>query len=194
MAAKRRSSRVPPADRSSPLRPSNGGKTLPPEPLSPDEVARLIRACSTRAPTGVRNRALIAVLYRAGIRLGEALSLQPKDLDSDAGTLTVLHGKGDRRRTVGMDPGAFAMVERWMDVRRKRGIRSRAPVFCTLDGRPLKDAYVRALFPRLARKAGIEKRVHAHGLRHTIKCLTTKTACDKVSKALISYVSLGRDE
>ncbi len=55
-----------------------------------------------------------------------------------------------------------------MEVRRKRGIRSRkAPVFCTLDGKSIKDAYVRALLPRLAKRAGITKRVHPHGLRHT---------------------------
>ena len=42
-----------------------------------------------------------------------------------------------------------------------------ATVFCTLRGRRLTEAYVRVLLPRLARRAGIEKRVHAHGLRHT---------------------------
>lgn len=47
------------------------------------------------------------------------------------------------------------------------GLDGRQRVFCTLSGAPLKDAYVRALLPRLARKAGVEKRVHAHGLRHS---------------------------
>ncbi len=41
------------------------------------------------------------------------------------------------------------------------------PVFCTLAGGRMGDAYVRVLLPRLGRKAGIEKRVHAHGFRHT---------------------------
>ena len=41
------------------------------------------------------------------------------------------------------------------------------PIFCTLAGNRMGDAYVRVLLPRLARKAGIEKRVHAHGFRHT---------------------------
>jgi site-specific recombinase XerD len=72
-----------------------------------------------------------------------------------------------KRRTIGLDPGAFAVVERWLDVRTKLGISSRAPIICTLKGKPVASAYVRALMPRLARRAGIEKRVHAHGLRHT---------------------------
>ena len=145
----------------------NRGRRYPPEILTKEEVKALLRGCSTRAPTGVRNRALIAVMYRGGLRLGETLALKPKDVDPAQDTVTVLHGKGDRRRTVGLDPEAMALVERWLDRRRDLGISGRAPLFCTLEGRPLKPSYVRTLLPRLAVKAGIDKRVHPHGLRHT---------------------------
>lgn len=131
-------------------------------------VYRLLRTCPGRAPTGIRNRALIVVGYRAGLRLAEALALHPKDLHREAATIAVLHGKGNRARTVGLDPAAFSLIERWIDVRASRGINGRAPLFCTLDGQSLMTAYVRALLPRLALKAGIEKRVHFHGLRHTM--------------------------
>lgn len=145
----------------------NKGQTYPAEILTPDEVKALIYACSNRAPTGIRNRALISVMYRGGLRLGEALALRPKDVDPDRGTVTVLHGKGDRRRAVGLDPGALAMVVRWSDKRKSLGVGGRAPLFCTLDGKSLKPSYVRTLLPRLAGKVGIEKRVHPHGFRHT---------------------------
>jgi site-specific recombinase XerD len=148
-------------------RPANAGQHYPAEILTPDEVRALITACSNRAPTGVRNRALLVLLYRGGLRIAEALRLHPKDLDRAAGTVTVLRGKGGKRRTIGLDPGAFAVLERWLDTRTKRGVSGRVPVICTLRGRPVHSAYVRALLPRLARRAGIEKRVHAHGLRHT---------------------------
>jgi site-specific recombinase XerD len=146
---------------------SNKGKKLPPEPLTTDEVKLLIRACSNRASTGVRNRALIVVLYRAGLRINEALGILPKDLDFNASTIRVLQGKGSTSRTVGLDAGAWAILQLWLDRRAALGIGSKRPVFCTLKGAPLESAYVRSLFPRLARKAGIEKRVHPHGLRHT---------------------------
>jgi site-specific recombinase XerD len=147
--------------------PANKGHKLPPEPLTEGEVKALIRSCSKRAVTGIRNQALIVVLYRAGLRISEALALTPKDLDAQASTIRVLHGKGDKSRVVGLDAGAWAILHLWLDRRAAAGINSRAPVFCTLKGKPIKSAYVRALLPRLARKAGIDKRCHAHGLRHT---------------------------
>ena len=147
--------------------PWNKGQKLPPEPLAPDEVRALIRTCSNRAPTGIRNRALIVALYRGGLRLDDALQLKSKDLNAGQGTIRVLHGKGDKSRVVGLDEGAWAILQRWLDRRTQLGMTGRQRVFCTLDGQPLHSSYVRALLPRLARKAGIEKRVHAHGLRHT---------------------------
>lgn len=149
------------------IAPANKGKRLPAEPLSSDEVKALIRSCSTRAATGIRNRALIVTLYRAGLRISEALSLQPKDLDPTNSTIRILHGKNDQARTVGLDAGAWAILELWLDRRAALGINGHCRVFCTLRGRPVKPAYVRMLLPRLARKAGITKRCHAHGLRHT---------------------------
>ena len=147
--------------------PANKGKRYPAEPLTEKEVRSLLAKCSGRAPTGIRNRALITVLYRGGLRISEALALEPKDLDSKEGTVRVLHGKGDRSRTIGLDPSAVALVELWLNRRRDLGINGHKRVFCTLAGAPISTAYVRALLPRLAHKAGIAKRVHAHGFRHT---------------------------
>ena len=116
---------------------------------------------------GVRNRALIAVLYRTGIRISEALALLPKDLDLDGGAIRVLRGKGGRSRVVGIDAGGAAPVAEWLEVRAALAIDRHRPVFCMADGRPLTAAYARVLLPRLGRLAGIDRRMHAHGLRHT---------------------------
>jgi len=139
----------------------------PPEVLNEAEAIALLKACSTRAPTGVRNRALIAVLWRCGLRISEALSLELRDVDLQAGTVRVRHGKGDRSRTVGLNEQTTALLARWLDRRKKIGPGARAPIFCTLQGGRLDSSYVRRLLPRLAAKAGIDRRVHAHGLRHT---------------------------
>ncbi len=151
---------MPPARNGQPRR------RFPAEILTDDEVCRLLDACSSR-PAGLRNRALIAILYRGGLRINEALDLFPKDIDLEAGSIRVLNGKGGRARTLGIDPAAGAFVERWLEVRSELGMNGSHPVFCTLAGARMTDAYIRVLLPRLARKAGIDKRVHADGLRHT---------------------------
>jgi integrase/recombinase XerD len=141
-------------------------KQLDADLLTASEIEQLLRACSNRAATGIRNRALIALAWRSGLRIGEVLALRPKAIDLDAGTLVVQHGKGDKRRVVGVDAGTAALLARWPEVRRKRGVNGRAPIFSTLSGEQVDQSYVRHLLPRLATKAGIEKRVHAHALRH----------------------------
>ena len=150
--------------------PANKGKRYPPEVLTAAEVFALLGACG-RGPCGLRNRALIVMLWRGGLRVGEALALYPKDVDRAIGSVTVLHGKGDRRRVVGIDPQALAVLEQWLAARAKLGIGGRSPLFCTVSagrrGGQLHAAYVRDMLHERAAKAGIEKRVHPHGLRHT---------------------------
>ncbi len=153
-------------------RPANYGKKYPAEPLTKEEVNRLL-AATGRGPGGLRNRALLVVLYRSGLRISEALALYPKDFDAAAGSISVLEGKRRKHRIVGIDRQAAAVVEQWLAERAALGLNGRHPLFCTItrdggeEGRPLGAAYCRDLCKRLGRKAGIEKRVHPHGLRHT---------------------------
>jgi site-specific recombinase XerD len=111
------------------------------------------------------------LLWRSGLRCGEALALMPKDVDLEGGRIAVLHGKGDRARIVGIDPAACAVIEIWARERRQLGLTGRQPFFCVVAeptrGLPVQSAYVRDLLRDLALKAGVDKRVHAHGLRHT---------------------------
>ena len=78
----------------------------------------------------------------------------------------MLHGKGNKATTRGFHPSATDALARWIDTRRQLGIR-RGPLFCTLAGGPVHPQYVRNLLHRLGAKAGVDKRVHPHGLRHT---------------------------
>jgi integrase/recombinase XerD len=153
------------------MRPANYGQKYPAEVLTREELDRLLAVCSRRGPVGLRNRALIVVMWRSGLRIAEALALHRKDVNLEAGTITVLHGKGDRRRVVGIDPQAVEVIARWIERRRALGISPASTLFCTVSGetkgRQLKDSYVREALKALGLKAGIEKRVHPHGLRHT---------------------------
>jgi integrase/recombinase XerD len=149
------------------MRTSIKDKRFPAQPLPAEDVKALLRACSKRSSTGIRNAALIATIYRTGLRIREALSILPTDLDVNAGSIRVLNGKGGTTRAVGMDPEAWAILQLWLNRREVLGLPRRSTVFCTLQGTHLKTSYVRAFLPRLARKAGIVRRVHAHALRHS---------------------------
>lgn len=148
--------------------PPNKGKKLPGEVLTPDEISALLRQCSRKAPTGIRDRALITIMYRAGLRVSEALALKPSDVDMRRGAVRVRHGKGDRSRTVGIGDGALAVLQLWLDARKRAGIANGGrALFCTLKGTPMSDQQVRNMLKRRARNAGIERRVHPHALRHS---------------------------
>jgi integrase len=141
----------------------------PPEPLTVAEVKRLLDAADDGTLAGRRNYALLVLLWRTGLRCSEALQLRPSDVDAEAGTVRVRFGKGRRSRTVGVDPDAVRVLAEWINQRALAGING-GPLFCTVEGqagKPLATRYVRFLMTRLGRKAGIEHRVHAHGMRHT---------------------------
>lgn len=147
----------------------------PPEPLTPDEVQRLIRAASPRSSSGIRMRALIAVLFGAGLRIQEALSLLPRDVNTTQCTVHVRNPKGGPRRTrrVKIDPQACTHIDLWLLQRRTLGLTGNQPIFATYSknskkfGRAMYATQVRAALRRLAERAGIEKAVRPHGLRHS---------------------------
>jgi len=149
---------------------STPSRRLPPEPLTRDEIASLLAATGGGA-CGLRDRALIVLLWRAGLRVSEALALQVRDIDR-AGTTTirVRHGKGDRSRSVAIGADASMYLDAWMEVRAKYV--TATFVFCRVrrklgKNERLTASAVRKMLTALGKRAGIEKRVHAHGLRHT---------------------------
>ena len=79
----------------------------------------------------------------------------------------MLNGKGGRARTVGIDRWGLGELVHWLDEHRRLGWSPGEPVFCTGSGQAVTQAYVRRRLPELGRAAGIYKRLHAHGFRHT---------------------------
>ncbi len=98
------------------LRPRNKGLRYPPDPPTIEEIVAVMRAAGD-STEGMRLRAIIVVLWRAGLRISEALALNETDLDPDRGALVVRHGKGDKRREVGMDRWAWTHLRPWLELR-----------------------------------------------------------------------------
>lgn len=154
----------------------------PIEILTEDEVWALIRACSRRAPSGRRDRCLLALCAFAGLRTSEALQVLPTQVkeDKDGGLQVVdLLGKGGTRRSVYVLPGREEPIREWMEARKGLnlpgrlavgGLRVSTPLICSISngskGKPLQARNVRAMLARRASRTEIEKRVHMHGLRH----------------------------
>ena len=82
--------------------PRNKGQLYPADPPTVEEIIAVMRQTADDPP-GARLRALIAVLWRGGLRVQEALALGERDLDPRRGSLLVRCGKGGRRREIGMD-------------------------------------------------------------------------------------------
>lgn len=150
--------------------PGNKGKTYPAEPLTQDEFVALLAACGP-SPAMVRLKALMVVLYRAGLRISEALDLEERDIDSQACTVTVKCGKGGKRRIVGIDPWALEQIQPWL---KRRGKYPAGPLFCVVEGPSkggrMSSPWVRTKLKQLAAECGIDKNVRPHQLRHSLAC------------------------
>jgi site-specific recombinase XerD len=174
-------------------KPGNYGKRWPSEVLEPSEVVGLINACSTVSNTGKRNRALIAVMYRTGIKVSELLALQADDYNSGDETLRI-KGKGAKGRIIGLDRETCSLLGYWTDARRELGLTG-GPLFSTLHGTELSGAYVRTLLPRLAEAVGIGKRVHPNAFRltHARELVEEGTPLNVIQKVL-GLATLGATE
>jgi hypothetical protein len=90
--------------------PRNKGRRYPPDPPTVEEIIAVMRSAGTGSD-GIRLRALIVVLWRAGLRISEALALAETDMDARRGAVLIRRGKGDKRREVGMDAWAWEQLE-----------------------------------------------------------------------------------
>ena len=120
-----------------------------------------------RSAQGLRLRGLIAVLWRSGMRMSEALALNEADLNPQRGSLLVRSGKGGPRREVGIDP--WGREQRSPRLERRVELPVGA-LFCIISGptlgHPLSSGAVRVQLRRHAREAGVRRRFAPHQPRH----------------------------
>jgi integrase len=110
--------------------PRNKGVRYPADQPTVDEIVAVMRrAANDRHGFGLRG--VIVVLWRAGLRIQEALSLGEHDLDARRGSILVRNGKGGRRREVGMDEWGWGQLRPWLTVRAELPV---GPLFCIIDG------------------------------------------------------------
>lgn len=126
-----------------------------------------VMRCAGPGPHGERLRALISILWRGGLRIGEALALAETDLDWDRGAVLIRHGKGDKRREVGMDPWGWEQLRPWLLTRSTLPV---GALLCVASGPTIGRAWssssARAQLRDTAERAGVRRRFAPHQLRH----------------------------
>lgn len=110
--------------------PGNKGLRYPADPPKVEEIIAVMRTAGDGAH-GQRLRALIVFMWRAGLRIQEALALSEGDLDQRRGSLLVRRGMGGRRREVGMDAWGWEQLHAWLELRRELPV---GPLLCVING------------------------------------------------------------
>ena len=139
-----------------------------PRTLSPGEAERLIEAATGTTPRTLRDRALVELLYGAGLRVSEALGLEKNGVDLEQRLVRVL-GKGNKERIVPVGREAVESLRRYLARGRPYlDTRHRPELFLNAKGGALTRAGAFLILRKLAEKAGLEPgRIHPHLLRHS---------------------------
>ncbi|OFW36640.1 MAG: site-specific tyrosine recombinase XerD [Acidobacteria bacterium RIFCSPLOWO2_12_FULL_67_14] len=151
------------------LRPPRAWKALP-RYLSVEDVDRLLAQPDVATPRGLRDRALIELLYATGMRVSELVGLRPGDVNLDASYLTCT-GKGDKQRIVPIGDEAAAWVRRYLHEGRSALLRRRRSPRLFLNARGGGAGLTRVGFWKIlrgyARRAGLQGAISPHMLRHS---------------------------
>lgn len=167
---------------------------LLPETLTPQEVERLLAAPPAEA---ILDRALLELLYAAGLRISEALNLDLEDLSLDGAFVRVI-GKGDRERLVPVGEVALVALRAWMDGPRAALVGAHhvapvrgGPLLLGRSGRRLARQQAWAMVKRAAAPAGLSGRVSPHTLRHSFATHLLEGGADlRIVQELLGHASI----
>jgi integrase/recombinase XerD len=164
-----------------------------PRALATAEMGALLAQPADRERRGLRDRALLELLYACGLRVSEAIALRGSQVDLVAGFVTVL-GKGGKERVVPLGRPARAALEAYLTHARPRLLRGRPSPFVFLGpgGRPLTRQAVWKLVRRRALAAGLGRRVSPHTLRHTFATHLLSGGADlRIVQTLLGHADIG---
>jgi integrase/recombinase XerD len=167
-----------------------------PRTLSPGEVERLIQAANGTSPRALRDRALVELLYGAGLRVSEAVGLERGRIDLENRLVRCL-GKGDKERIVPLGREGVEAVRRYLARGRPHLDRRHRPeLFLNAQGGALTRAGAFLVLRKLAAKAGLDPaRVHPHLLRHSFATHLLEGGADLRSvQEMLGHADLGTTE
>ncbi len=164
-----------------------------PDTLNEAEVDRLLAIELPATPRGLRDRALLEVLYASGLRASEIMGLRLESFLREEGLLRVL-GKGDKERVVPVGGSAVAALDAWLARGRPKLVKPRTggELFLGEHGRRLTTARLWQIVQEMAKLAGIEKRIWPHLLRHSFATHLLGRGADlRAIQEMLGHASLG---
>jgi len=161
--------------------------------LNVEEVLRLLAVPDINTPAGQRDRAILELLYAAGIRVSELVNLDLGGVDLENAEVRVI-GKGAKERLTLIGKPAVAILNVYLNDGRRalmEGKKANNAVFLNQRGQRLSARYVQMLLEKCAHKAGLSKKVHPHTLRHSFATHLLDGGADlRVVQELLGHASL----
>lgn len=160
-----------------------------------EEVERLLEAPSPDEVRGVRDRAMLQLMYAAGLRVSELVTLRTANVDLRRGLVSVM-GKGGKARVVPIGEVAMAAVDRYCREARSSMLRGPSPfLFVTNRGKPMTRQGFWKLVGGYARAAGITKAISPHKLRHSFATHLLQNGADlRAVQAMLGHADIGTTE
>jgi len=170
------------------LRAPKSPKSLP-QALSPDEATRLVEM-PTDTPEAIRDKAMFELLYSSGLRLAELVSLDPTQLDLNAGEVRVT-GKGNKTRIVPLGQFAITALQAWLGVRDQLANTDEIALFVGQRGQRISPRVVQLRLRQWGVTQGITSNVHPHLLRHSFATHVLQSSGDlRAVQEMLGHASI----
>ena len=165
------------------------GRYLP-EVLSVQEVDDIIASVDTSTPAGLRDRAILEVLYGCGLRVSEAAGLRLSDIFAKEGFLRIV-GKGDKERIIPLGEMAAEALETWYGARPEPGRGYEDFVFLNRSGKSLSRVSIFNMVKKQAMLAGVRKEISPHTFRHSFATHLVENGADlRVVQEMLGHESI----
>lgn len=166
-------------------------KTLP-QVLSEEEINQLLNAPDLTSEKGIRDYAVLEILYSCGLRVSEAANLQINQINEQEEIINIL-GKGKKERIVPIRKSALKAVKTYInEVRNKHLVIDNKAVFIGKNGKRMSRQALYNIVVNNAKLAGIQKEIHPHTLRHSFATHLLDNGADlRVVQELLGHTNIG---